>query len=244
MSPSTSEPQVETPPFAGGPFDGSPDAEALLRLHTGIAAGDHWFTAVLEAISLWRSPQEEFGGRHYTYLLAGEAFDWLLLAERLVEELGDVVPEAERDALIFEGRFPVDLGPWEFQRLLGRAKYRAHLNFWYGVQVEEALLVAVEERLGKDHASGGMMSRVRHEAAAYDWVYGVSHDELLRLHFEDRGIAPTGHMSLTELWEFTYWCFKYRVSKRDPAKVASDTRIGVAKLQQLYLLSGRRPPVA
>ena len=38
---------------------------------------------------------------------------------------------------------------------------------------------------------------------------------------------------LTELKEFTYWLFKRRVRSSEPARVASDTRKGLARLRLL-----------
>ena len=40
-------------------------------------------------------------------------------------------------------------------------------------------------------------------------------------------------MSLTDLKEFTYWLFKRRIGKWDPARVASDTRKGMSALAKL-----------
>src|SRR5688572_10397351 len=71
-------------PTITSPGDG--DQEALKHLHRAVKAGTHWFTAVLEAIALWQSPEETYGERHFRYLVGSEAFDWLLLAERLRSE--------------------------------------------------------------------------------------------------------------------------------------------------------------
>ena len=59
------------------------DAEAIRYLKQAIADGKHWYIALLEAMGLWGSAEEVCNGRVYRYLIAGEAFDWLLLAERL-----------------------------------------------------------------------------------------------------------------------------------------------------------------
>jgi hypothetical protein len=40
-------------------------------------------------------------------------------------------------------------------------------------------------------------------------------------------------MDLTEHKELTYWLFKYRVRNSDKARVASDTRKGLAQLQRM-----------
>ena len=61
--------------------------EAILHLRTMLAAGAPWHRALLEAVGRWTIPEETFEGRKYRYLLQGEAFDWLLLAERLCRRL-------------------------------------------------------------------------------------------------------------------------------------------------------------
>ena len=81
--------------------------------------------------------------------MGGEAFDWLLLAERLCDEIVDLVPEDEAEALLFDGRYPVEVGDADLELLLG-AKHKAHLNFVYGVRVEEALQLAVQGEVHKD----------------------------------------------------------------------------------------------
>ena len=58
--------------------------EAILRMRHAILTGTHWFEALLEAVGRWRVPEERIGDREYRYLIGGEAFDWLLLAERLL----------------------------------------------------------------------------------------------------------------------------------------------------------------
>jgi hypothetical protein len=220
------------------------DAEALRHLHQATAQGTHWFVAVLEAIALWASPEEWYDGRYFRYLVGGEAFDWLLLAERLCEELDEeLAPPEQREGLLFFGRFPVDLGPWEFEKIIGRAKYRAHLNYWYGVLVEEALLLEAEERFAKEGATLGTARGNRQQDAGFLWVYGEPQEELLRVFYEERGMNFTGRVSLTDMREFTYWCFKYRLKHRDPAKVASDTRLGLQRMQRMRAGRAARPEV-
>ena len=66
--------------------------EAIRHLEEAIAQGKHWFIALLEAIGLWDKVEDSYDGRHYHYLIAGEAFDWLLLAQRLLEEVSHLIP--------------------------------------------------------------------------------------------------------------------------------------------------------
>ena len=72
------------------------DTQAIQHLKGAIAEGKHWYVALLEAIKLWASTEEDYDGRRYKYLIDGEAFDWLTLAERLCEEVDGLIPEKER----------------------------------------------------------------------------------------------------------------------------------------------------
>ena len=70
-----------------------------------------------------------------------------MLAERLCEEANGAIPADEREALLFFGSFPRAMNDVDFKRAIGDAKHRAHLNFLYGVAVEEALQLAIEEEV-------------------------------------------------------------------------------------------------
>ncbi len=65
------------------------NTEAIRYLEQAIIGGKHWYIALLEAIGLWTGSEETYNGRHYCYLIDGEAFDWLLLAERLCEAVDE-----------------------------------------------------------------------------------------------------------------------------------------------------------
>lgn len=210
----------------------------VLALRETVAAGEkHWFYALLEAIRLWPLPEERLAGREFRYLVGGEAFDWLLLAERLLGELDGLVPEDEAEALLFHGRIPLDLGEETLRPLLG-AKYRAHLNFVYGVRVEQALQLAVlrdvrKERLSRVWENGHMDDEV------FSRLYGLSRLALVQEFRKEKRLAPDSSFTLSDLDEFTYWLFRRRVNNHDPARVASDTRKGLAMLQELDALRRR-----
>jgi len=122
-----------------------PPPQALVHLRDAIAGGGDWFGALLTAIASWEASEEVVDGRRFQYLIAGEAFDWLLLAERLCDALDGAIPAGEREALLFFGRPPRELAEDEFRRAIGDEKHRAHLNFIYGIAVEEALRLGREE---------------------------------------------------------------------------------------------------
>ena len=131
------------------------EPEAVRHLKEAVRSGNEWHRALLEAVGIWTLPEEQFQGRRYRYLVQGEAFDWLLLAERLCSELDGMVPSEEKERLLFRGTLPDSISGKGFRDLLGYNKYRGHLNYWYGVVVEEALQLAVEEEVRKQHRARG-----------------------------------------------------------------------------------------
>jgi len=206
--------------------------EIIAEMRRTIARGDqHWFAALLHAIREWPVPIETVGKRHYRYLIGGEAFDWLLLAERLCAEIEGLAPDDEVEALLFDGTLPLGTTEEELIQLLG-VKAAPYRNFYYGITVEEALQHAVECEAVKER-----QSRVWENGHLDDEVcqriYGATRLDLLARFQEENEIPPTDEMPLPVLKEFTYWLFKYRVNNSDPARTASDTRKGVSHLEGL-----------
>ena len=210
-------------------------------MRQAVRKGDDWFTALLEEIGRWDVPEEVVDDRHYCYLIGGEAFDWLLLAERLCEALDGAVPDTEREALLFFGRPPRALGDGEFRRAIGDAKHRAHLNFIYGVAVEEALQLTVEEEVLKERRScGGWSQGESLEHQVFERLYGRSREGIFAAFREERALPPGDEISYSELRAFTYWLFKYRVNQSDPARVASDTRKALVQVSEMEAAARRR----
>ena len=200
------------------------DAAAIEHLAQAIAGGEHWYIALLQAISIWETEEETYNGRTCRYLISNEAFDWLLLAERLCDAVDGKLPDNERNALLFYGNPPLDLPVAEFKELIGSDRFRQHLNFFYGIAVEEALVLAVQEEVRKEMWTSGYLKGKDGSIEAYHRIYGTSKTVLL-WHFRgDRGYPQSESISLQQLKEFTYWLFKYRFQKCDRTKVASDTR--------------------
>jgi hypothetical protein len=203
------------------------------EMRASVEAGDPWFEALVRAIRNWPLASEDTGDRKYRYLVGSEAFDWLLLAERLCEEITDLIPDDEEEALLFHERLPLD-NPTEedFQVLLG-AKYKPHLNFVYGVRVEAALQLAVLEEIRKERSSTAVWEKTgRMDEEVFERIYGKPRAELLA-GFQEASGHDADWLSLAELSEWRYWLFQYRVKNCDPAKVASDTRKGLLMLQTL-----------
>jgi 8-oxo-dGTP pyrophosphatase MutT (NUDIX family) len=218
------------------------DPEAVEYLQRALSEGRDWFPALLEAIALWRPTEEQVGERYYRYLIDGEAFDWLLLAERLLECIDGSVPEEEQEALTFFGRAPVTLDEASFKETIGEAKHQAHLNYLYGVTVEEALQLAVEEEVLKERRSRVWGGREPLDETAFQRIYGHGRQELLTEFRSQRGLPNDDSISFQELKEFTYWLFKYRLHRCDRARVASDTHKALVQLSVMETARRRRRP--
>jgi hypothetical protein len=214
------------------------DTEAIQYLREAISSGKNWYISLLEAVGLWRSAEEDCHGRHYRYLVAGQAFDWLSLAERLCLEVDGLIPEDEKMNLLFWSVPPVELSHKEFRRLIGEVKYRAYLNHLYGVVVEEALLAASQEEVSKEMGCFAACDRDEAEAEAYRRIYGAELLSLLGRFKAERGYTQSDDLSLNEYNEFTYWLFEYRVCVSEKARVASDTRKALNWLREQWAAAG------
>lgn len=203
---------------------------AIRHLKEAIASGKHWYLALLEAIGLWQATEESHNGRSYRYLIADEAFDWLLLAERLLKEVDSLVPDDEKLALLFQGKPPLELTTNEFKKLIGSSKYHQYLNYFYGITVEEALILAVQEEVRKEKRTSALGKIPDATNEAYRRIYGATQTVLLKDFQRQMGYSKKGSITLTELKEFTYWLFKYRLKHCDKARVASDTKKALRQL--------------
>ena len=244
------------------------EPEAVIHLRAAARAGVPWPQALLEAVALWTAPQEVHRGRTYRYLIQGEALDWLTLAERLCAELEELatpahgepaeppagvetpahgelveppqsVPTtAELEGLLFQGQLPETVTPEEFRERMGGNKYRAYLNYWYGVVVEEALQQAVEDEVRKRHRARCYPDNEDLVEEAFTHLYGATRATLLKEYRQEAKIPQRAALSLADYKEFTYWLSKRRFNLWDPARVASDTRKGIRHLKQLEQIPG------
>ncbi|MBE9512889.1 MAG: hypothetical protein IMY77_02390 [Chloroflexi bacterium] len=201
-----------------------------MYLEQAISGGKHWYIALLEAIGLWSTAEELYNGRRYRYLIAGEAFDWLLLAERLCEAVDGLLPDDEKMALLFHGEPPLTLTVREVKELIGSSKYRQYLNYFYGITVEEALFMVVQEEVRKELRALGYSSEHDIANEVYRQIYGATRGVLLKRFRKEKGYPHLKSIGLAELKEFTYWLFKYRLRQCDRARVASDTKKALRKL--------------
>ena len=207
--------------------------EALRRFRESVKAGRDWTEVLLETIGEWTLAEESVDGREYRYLVAGEAFDWRLLAERIILSSHDCLPQAECDRFLFHGETPRPVTEEDFRAAFGAVKHSAATNFWYGVRVEEAILLAAEREVRKSRYGMGKTDDSKLDDLAHQRIYGKPRRDLLETYAASRGLPLPESMSIAEHHEFTYWLFKYRIDNSDKARVASDTKKGLLMLQEL-----------
>ncbi|MDD5190548.1 MAG: hypothetical protein PHE50_05845 [Dehalococcoidales bacterium] len=200
------------------------DNEAIRYFRAAIKDGVHWYIALLEAIKMWQSPEETYEGRYYRYILDETALDWLLLAERLCDAVGDLAPEDEKQALLLENRPPLDITKDEFRQIIGEVRYNQYLNYFYGVNIERALILAVQEEVRKERRLAGLAKEEDTTGQAYIRVYGDTEENLLAKFRRQNHYRRLKSISLDELKEFTYWLFRFRVKHSEKPRVASDTK--------------------
>ena len=217
------------------------DSEWSIHLRKSLTLGKHWTEALLQTIGLWTLPQEVFQGREYKYLIMGEALDWLVLAERLMPDVGGYITETELEDLLFTGVMPSTVTPEVFRSLIGPTKYRAHLNYWYGVIVEEALQLATEEDVRKRHRALCYPDSEDLVEEAFKLLYNKSRQELLEefkiRHDISKSQDDVLKLTLSDHKSFTYSLFKMRMKMWDPARLASDTKKGIGRLEELQHMS-------
>ena len=200
------------------------DDEAIRHFRNAISTGVHWYVALLEAVGWWQSPEETYQERHYQYLIEGVAFDWQLLAERLCEAVDDLLPEKEKSDFLLKGLPPLDITKERFQELIGAVKYRQYLNYFYGVTVEDALLLSVKDEVRKERHLAAIVKEEDTTAEAFQRIYGETQPVLLEQFRKEKHHRRLRSISLSELKQFTYWLFMYRVRHNDKSRVASDTK--------------------
>lgn len=221
---------------------------AISRLKSDIDSAEcDWKLTVLEAIADWPLANEDVGGEQFEYLIGGEAFNWQLLAQRLLGECDSTISDETlwewlSDPVLFAGFEEPD-----FMRAVGVDKFRAHLSYFYGVTVEQSLLVAVEEEVTHRRVGNGRPLSDHSLELAYEMLYGDAREQLWEVFKLETGVQAArdgwrhrDEHSLGSEDAFTYWLFKLRMARSDPAKIASDTRKGLGKLERMRQNDTRR----
>jgi hypothetical protein len=73
---------------------------------------------------------------------------------------------------------------------------------------------------------------------AFKRIYGDDVQSLLQEFLKERRYYAKTRMSLSDMKEFYYWLFKYRIKRSEKPKVASDTRKALLYLQHIMEKKG------
>jgi hypothetical protein len=215
------------------------DIKAINQFKKSISDNKPWYIALLEAVRLWKSTGEYYNGRYLQYLIDNEAFDWLLLAERLCEEVKGLIPEEELINLLFFDKPPIELSKDNFKEMIGQDKYQAYLNYLYGILIEEMLVLAVMGEVRKRKRSLGLIRDGEVRDEAFLQIYGATQNELLSRFQKEKGYTRHLSIDIRELQEFTYWLFKQRLKRSDKSCVASDTNKALLQLYRYMKLKSQ-----
>ena len=136
----------------------------------------------------------------------------------------------------------------EFRRILGVDGWRAHLNHFYGVHIEQCLIAAVQSRIQKSRYSSGMPPSDDASDKAYLGLYEETEQDLWELFTTENAdrlsdlIAEspeeTRTIALDE--EFTYWLFKRRIEYTLAPQVAAETQRGLDMMSRIDTAHERR----
>ena len=206
-----------------------------------------WREAVVETIGMWPVSSEEVDGEEFEYLIGGEAFDWRLMARRLLCSVKGSPDHEEWNGWLEKPEIFAGFDEPDFMRMLGVDKFRASLSYFYGVTVEQGLIVAAREEITKRRVASGREATDDKCDDAYDRLYGARLSELWTDFYRESGrlanepdFSTSDERSLGCDDAFTYWLFKRRMERSDPAKVASDTRKGLAQLERMLRSHDKR----
>ena len=205
------------------------DNKAISHLRQALAEGKNWYIALLEAIALWESSEETLEGFNLRYLIGGEAFDLRLLAKRLLKSADGLIPVEEKTAFLKNYQPPLQITHEQFKELIGDAKYKTYLNYFYGITVENALISAVQKQINKELRMYPCCQDPREFEGAYKRIYGKDEETLIS---QFNGNSNHTIDSVEKSTEFTYWLFKYRLNNSDKERIASDTQKGLKNLSK------------
>jgi len=96
----------------------------------------------------------------------------------------------------------------------------------------------VQEEVRKEWRTLGYNNKHDIATEVYRHIYGATKATLLKHFRREKDYPQLRSISLTELKEFTYWLFKYRLEKCEKSRVASDTKKALKQLRQQLVIKG------
>ena len=200
----------------------------LLSGTARVAADEHdgdWRAALISAVGEHPLTNES------PHLAGGDAFNWKGAAWAIAAATCQAPERAAVQQWLKNSNEHGGYSEDEFRSYIGTERFNAHLNFFYGVTIERATILAKFIQLTKFVRSSGLvLQRASLQTRTFIDLYGIGARDLLAAFRLDRG--PTASRGLSN--QFVYWLFKHRLAHSEPAKVASDTKLGLELYQQRH----------
>ncbi len=230
------------------------DREVLLQELAMRIEGFHddWHRAFIDVVAAWPIDEEASSDLEFHYLIGSEAFNWKRLAECIATRLAENGLSASMLSEVFEwidssGTFG-GLSENEFRQALGVDGWRAHLNHFYGVYIEQCLIVAVQSRIQKRRFASGLPTSDDASEKAYLGLYEET-ENVLWGQFVDDNVERLADLVAVDVEdgrsigldeEFTYWLFKRRIDNTNAAQVAAETQRGLEVMSRMRDADDRR----
>ena len=130
-------------------------------------------------------------------------------------------------------------------QVAGGMAWETVIQEWHGSVtrdgIAEALQLASEEEVRKRHLARAYPDTEELTEEAFNRLYGKPRTELLKTFQKETKKDRRRNLTLSDLNEFTYWLHKLRIKLWDPARVASDTRKAIGRLELLEQQRTGRP---
>jgi hypothetical protein len=94
------------------------------------------------------------------------------------------------------------------------------------------LFLTVQEEVRKERRVSGYSNEDDVANEVYQRIYGATRGALIKHFRKEKGYSQLKSIGLSELKEFTYWLFKCRLRQCDRARIASDTRKALDRLER------------
>ena len=171
------------------------------------------------------------------HLVSNDAFNWKGAAWAIAATTRDFPSQAVVERWLKDSNEHGGYGEGEFRRYIGDERFNAHLNFFYGVTIERATILAKFIQLTKFVRTSGLFpERIAMQNRTFKDLYGGGVRTLFTEFTLSHGPNPPRGLS----HQFVYWLFKHRLAHSEPAKVASDTKLGLELYQQRAAGAARR----
>jgi len=185
----------------------------------------------LKIIGHWPLKSEIIGDMDYQYWINDEAFNWYLLASRIIFSVKDEQNIKKLDHFLSTVHFLPGSDQRIMINLFPPDKYRAHLNFIYGVILEEVIICFNEMEKNKDVLN--QFNVTDSINLVYLNLYGMDYTEFIRLYEFETKTKLDQFDTLHSYYNFLYWSWKYRLMKSTPEKIAYDSQSGINFLMNL-----------